>query len=556
MKLRLATCVVALSIAYPLPGEAQSVPGAGTILQELKPLEPPSPSSVEPGLTIPQQPEASLPPTSPFTVKAVHLSGNSAFDTQTLHTLIASAEGKELTLSELNAFVSRITDYYHAHGYPLARAVIPAQTIRDGVVAVEIIEARYGKIILENHSRVSDGLLEATLSPLKSGQLIEQASLEHALFLLSDIPSVAQSANLKPGEATGTSDLLVEASRGPAAAGVVSADNYGNLYTGHIRGGGEVALYDPLHHGDVLDASVSTSGKDMNYGRISYDLLLNGLGTRMGGSYSGLHYNLGGSLESLHGSGTAQVASLWVRHPLVRTSDVNLYGQLQFDRKELRDAIDVNATHTDRHLDNWMVSLSGDWRDSLLSGGTNSWSAQWVRGTVGFDNAAAEAADAATAKTKGPFSLWNATLSRLQRLGVGSTLYVAVSGQWANDNLDPSQKMVAGGRYTVRSYDMSALSGDTGVQGTAEFRRDLGRTWHGQWQGAVFLDMQHVIINRNAWTSGNNDATLRGAGAGVSWVNTHQWSAKAYIAARLGAAPQLAGTSSEIHAWLEISKGF
>jgi hemolysin activation/secretion protein len=556
MKHLLGVVQVALLVASPLPADAQAVPGAGTILQEIKPLEPPAPSSVEPGLTLPQQTEASLPPTSPFTVTAIHLSGNTAVDSATLHALIAGAEGKELTLPELNEFVSRITDYYHAHGHPLARAVIPAQTIRNGVVTVEVIEARYDKIILDNKSRVSDALLQATLSPLKSGQLIEQASLEHILLLLSDIPGVAQSASLKPGEATGTSDLLVQASRGPAAAGVVTADNYGNLYTGHIRGGGEVAFYDPLHHGDVLDASVSTSGKDMNYGRISYDLLLNGLGTRVGGSYSGLHYNLGGSLASLEGSGTAQVASLWARHPLVRTSDVNLYGQLQFDRKELRDAIDVNATHTDRHLDNWTISLTGDWRDALLSGGTNSWSAQWVRGTIEFDNAMAEAADAATAKTQGAFSLWNATLSRVQRLGVGSTLYVALSGQWANGNLDPAQKMVAGGRYTVRSYDMSALSGDTGVQGTAEFRHDLGHTWHGQWQALAFLDMQHVTINKNPWTNGNNDATLRGAGIGINWINTHQWSARAYVAARLGAAPQLAGTSSEIHAWMELSKGF
>lgn len=554
---QLATWMVALLVGSPLPAAAQTAPpGAGTILQELKPLEPPAPSSVEPGLTIPQQPKASLPPTSPFPVKVIHISGNTAFDTPTLHALIAAAEGKELTLSELNAFVSRITDYYHAHGYPLTRAIVPAQTIRDGVVAVEVIEARYDKIILDNKSRVSDALLQSTLSPLKSGQLIEQPNLEHALLLLSDIPGVVQSATLKPGEATGTSDLLVQASRGPLAAGVVTGDNYGNTYTGQARGGGEVALYDPLRHGDVLDANVVTSGKDMAYGRISYDCLLNGLGTHLGGSYSALHYTLGGALASLEGSGTAQVASLWLRQPLVRTSDVNLYGQLQFDRKDLRDAIDVSATHTDRHLDNWTASLSGDWRDPWFSGGTNSWSAQWVRGTVEFDNAVAEAADAATAKTQGPFSQWDATLARLQRLGTLSVLYVALSGQWASGNLDPSQKMVAGGRYTVRSYDMSALSGDTGVQGTVEYRRDLGRTWHAQWQALVFLDAQHVMINKDPWTSGKNDATLRGAGVGLSWINTHQWSAKAYVAARLGAAPELARSTAPVHAWLEISKGF
>jgi hemolysin activation/secretion protein len=336
----------------------------------------------------------------------------------------------------------------------------------------------------------------------------------------------------------------------------VTVDNDGNRYTGRARAGGEVAIYDPLHHGDVLDANVLSSGKDLNYGRLSYDFLLDGPGTHLGGSYSALHYVLGDSLASLEGHGTAEVESLWVRHPLVRTSSLNLYGQLQFDRKELRDNIDVSAIHTNRHLTNWTASLAGDWRDGLLSGGTNSWSAQWVRGRVGFDDTKAQLADAATARTQGPFSQWDATLARLQRLGTVDALYVALSAQWANANLDASQKMVAGGRYTVRAYDMSAVSGDTGVEGSVELRHDLRPGWHGQWQAVAFFDAEQVTINKNVWTTGKNDATLRGTGVGLAWTRADRWSARAYVAARLGTPPALIGSASLIRGWLEISKGF
>jgi hemolysin activation/secretion protein len=305
-----------------------------------------------------------------------------------------------------------------------------------------------------------------------------------------------------------------------------------------------------------LDASVLTSGRDLNYGRGSYDIILNGRGTHLGGSYSALHYLLGKSLSALEGHGTAQVASLWTRQPLLRTRDLNLYAQLQFDRKELRDHIDVSAIHTDRHLDNWTASLAGDWRDGLLGGGTNSGSAQWVRGSVGFDDATAQRTDAATARTQGRFSQWIATLARLQFLNANNALYIAVSSQWANANLDPSQKLVAGGRYTVRAYDMSAASGDTGVQATAEVRHDLTSARHGQWQMVTFLDAERVTVNRNVWTSGKNDATLRGAGVGLNWTSANRWSAKASLAARLGAAPSLVGSSSPVRGWLELSKGF
>jgi len=555
MRALLAGVLAALS-PFAVHAAAPVVPGAGTILQELKPVEPPAPSQNEPGLQIEQPGGATLPPTAPFLVSAIHISGNTSFDTPTLHALVAEAEGQELTLPELDERVARITDFYHTHGYPLARAIIPAQTIRDGVVNIEVIEARYGKILLDNHSRVSDTLLQATLSPLKSGQVIGQADLDHVLLLLADIPSAGTGATLKPGEAVGTSDLLVQGAPGPAVAGNLTLDNFDNSYTGRARIGGDMSLIDPLHHGDVLDASVQSSGKDMDYGRLSYDFLLDGQGTHLGGSYSALHYILGGSLAALEGHGTAEADSLWVKQPLVRTRDLDLYGQLQFDRKQLSDDIDVSSIHTDRHLDNWTVSLSGDQRDAILSGGVNTWSLGLTSGQVGFDDATEQRADAATAKTQGRFLQWNATLARLQHLTPKDALYVAVSGQWANANLDPSQKMVAGGPYTVRAYDMSAVSGDIGVQASAEWRHDLASAWHGQWQAVALFDSERVRVNKNVWTTGINVATLSGAGLGLNWIGPAQWSARASIAQRLGAIPVLAGSTASARAWLEISKGF
>jgi hemolysin activation/secretion protein len=555
MKPLLAGLILA-SFPFAARAAAPVIPGAGTILQDLKPLEPPAPSENEPGLQIEQQGGAPLPPSAPFPVKVIRISGNSAFDTPTLHALIAEAEGRELTLPELNERVVRITNFYQAHGYPLARAIIPAQTIRDGVVNIEVIEARYGSILLDNHSPMSDALLQATLSPLKSGQLIGQAELDRVLLLLADIPGAVTGATLKPGETIGTSDLLVQSAPSAAIVGNVALDNYGNRYTGRARIAGDMSLIDPLHHGDVLDASAQSSGKDMDYGHLSYDLLLGGQGTHLGGSYSVLRYILGESLASLEARGTAEVDSIWVKQPLVRARDLDISGQLQFDRKRLSDDIDVSSIHTDRHLDSWTASLSGDARDSIMSDGVNTWSLGLISGQVGFDDATAQRVDAATARTQGHFWQGNASLARLQHLTSSDALYVAVSGQWANSNLDPSQKMVAGGPYTVRAYDMSAVSGDTGVQASAEWRHDLARAWHGQWQAVIFLDGERVRVNKNAWTTGINEATLGGAGLGLSWIGPAQWSARASIAQRVGAMPALVGSANSARAWLQVAKGF
>jgi hemolysin activation/secretion protein len=534
---------------------AETVPGAGSILQQTQPALPPAPSSSGTGLAIEQPGGSTLPPSAPFLINGIQLSGNSAFASATLHALIAEAEGRSLTLQQLGQVVSRISDYYHSHGYPLARAIIPAQTIQGGLVRVEVIEARYGRVELVNRSRVVDALLQTTLATLQPGQAVAQAPLDHALLLLSDVPGVAVGATLMPGQTVGTSDLQVDTTPTSAVTGNLALDNYGNRYTGRARLGGTVSLIDPARVGDTLSLS-GLASDDMNYGSLSYEALLDGAGTRLGGAYSALHYILGDPLAALDGHGSAEVESLWLKHPFVRTPDVNFYGQIQYDHKQLDDAIGASDLHTDRHLNDVTASLAGDLRDGLLTGGVNTWSLGWTSGRLGFDDASAQLADAETADTQGRFSLWNANVSRLQRVSQSNSLYVAISGQWSNANLDPAEKMVAGGPYTVRAYDMGILSGDSGILASAELRHELGVLLRGPLQLVAFADTEHLTINHSVWAGGPNSATLSGAGLGLNWSWPGKWSAKAYVAAPVGARPALISDNDSVRVWLALSKGF
>ena len=555
--MQLAVAALPLALAA-LAGHAvaQAIPGAGSLLQQVQPLKPPVPSSTGTGLSVEAQDGAQLPPSAPFMVTRIVISGNTRFDTATLHALVADVEGQSITLSRLEELAARLTDYYRSHGYPLARALIPPQTIAAGTVRIDLLEARYGKIALDNRSRVTDSLLQATLAPLQGGQEVGQAELDHVLLLLSDIPGVATNATLVPGQQVGTSDLLVDAAAVAAVSGSTALDNDGNRYTGRARLGATLNFLDPLRRGDVLGASALSSGRGMNYGRLSYDTLLNGRGSRIGASWSALRYVLGEPLAALDAHGTAQVASLWARQPLLRSPNVNLYGQFQYDGVRLRDHVDASLLKTDRHLGNWTASLSGDARDGWLTGGASAWNAGWSAGRTGFDDAAAQLADAASARTEGRFSKWTANLVRLQNLDQGNSLYLAVSGQWANANLDASQKMTLGGPFSVRAYDSGALSGDTACLATAEWRHELGALWQGQWQAIAFFDYGHATVNHNAWVAGSNSATLSGAGLGLSWAGAGRWSARSWLAVRTGALPALVADAASARAWVELSRAF
>lgn len=544
-------------ILIPILIHASDAPlDAGIILQNIKSVVPHTPFSPKPSISIKAENDNTLQPGKPFMVKKIQITGNTYFDTATLHSLVADAEGKMLALSDLIKLAATLTNYYNTNGYPLTRAIIPAQTIHEGIVSIQIIEVTYNKISLNNTSRVDDALLQDTLAPLKEGQAITKELLNHTLLLLSDIPGVVCNATLKSGEKVATSDLMVNVTPTPMVSGNVIIDNYGNRYTSRERISANINVNNPFHHGDTISLSVLSSGRGLNYQRIAYESVVNGSGTKLGGSYSELRYRLGEPIAFLNAHGTAQVKSIWIKYPLMRTLDVNVYGRIEYDKLQLHDHIDISSMKNDRHLDNGIISLNMDTRDTLLSGGVNAMNADWTIGQVSFENAAAEREDALSANTQGTFSKLNLYLARLQRLDSKSELFLDFSAQWASNNLDSSAKMTGGGPYTLRGYDVGAISGDTWYSTTAEIRHKLDPIKEEEFQIIAFFERAELKVNKSTWSSGKNHATLSDIGAGINWNGSNQWSARTYCAIQVGASSPLVDTHPSPVLWAEIRKDF
>ena len=132
-----------------------------------------------------------MPETTPFLVRQLNVEGNTVFDSATLQALLAPLQDKRLTLLQIAEGIEAITTYYRAAGYPLARTIIPAQTIEDGVLRVQVIEANWGQVELSNNSVVQDAVLLRPLSNLEPGNVIRLDGLVRATLLLSDLPGVS-----------------------------------------------------------------------------------------------------------------------------------------------------------------------------------------------------------------------------------------------------------------------------------------------------------------------------------------------------------------------------
>ena len=557
---RLSVISVALSLALgTTTGYAQThvtpPTDSGQLLQQVQPTQTQPPGS-NLDLTIEKHQQARSTSTTTFHVRSIEITGNTLLPTTALHPLVASGEGQELSLNDLDALAERVTHYYHDHGYPLASAYVPAQTLHDGVVRIAVIEARYGAVSLKNESAVGNYPLNATLSPLQSGQPVSDYTLQRSLLLLSDIPGAIVNSVMRPGTAEGTSDLLVDVTSAPRYTGTFGVDDYGNAYTDRVRLTGTFDVNGLFHQGDLLDFSGVTSGADMNYGRISYRYLLDGQGTTLGLAASGLDYRLGNGLSDLHAHGTATTQSVNLSQPFIRNTAGNLYAQVEFDHKRLYDNIDIADIETHRHSNSWAATVAGDQRDST---GITNFNISGAYGRLYLDNFQTLFSDYFGARTEGSFTKFDYSVSRLQQLNPTNAFYFGFSGQLANKNLDTSEQFYLGGPNTVRGYDVGVVSGAEGNLATIEFRHDLTLSMlPGPWQASAFVDSGRIEAYKTVFFPGPNTARLNSAGVGLHWTASHDWLVSTSIAMPIGNRPELAGphVNTSTRFWLQVQKGF
>ena len=524
-------------------------PDAGTLLQETRPT--PALPRESTGV-LPETPEQRTQPLDAsvrFVVRGFRIRGSEAFPEAELQALIAGGIGQEQTLADIDALIQRITRRYHDAGYLLARAYLPAQEIRDGIVDVAVLEGRLGALHIDNQSPLTDSQVAAYLARLKEGEAIAGDALERELLLLSDLPGVEVASTLRPGASVGTTDLDVRLAGKSPYGGSLELDNYGNRYSGDTRLGGNFTAGNLFGLSDTVSLRALVA-EGMEYGRLAWQVPIGPAGTQLGAAWSEMHYRLGKDFANLKAHGTAQIGSLYVLHPFMRGRTANLTGQLNYDAKRLADDIDTTSTRSRKTIDLWTAGLSGDRIDGLFGGGMSRASLAYSAGTLHLDSDDA-ALDSAGHRTAGSFDKFNLAASRLQRLFGDFTLFGSVQAQAAGKNLTSAEKMALGGAQGVRAYPQGEAPSDDAWLATLELRYALAE----RWQISLFHDHARGRLNHTPIAADANNVR-RLAGNGIGLAGSYKdFSVQMGLAWRDGAQPT-ADTDRSPRVWVQAVQRF
>jgi hemolysin activation/secretion protein len=445
------------------------------------------------------------------TLQRVAIAGNTRIASAELLAALGPVAGQTYDFAGLSRLAARVGAYYQKAGYPVARAYLPQQDLSGGELRIAVLEGQYGLVQATGDAAFTRGA-QGFLSALPKGALIEAGRLERTTLLLNDQPGIVTAPMMRPGQDVGSGDLIVDVQRDHRYKGEAGIDNYGTRATGRTRLHASLDADSPFMLGDQLSVQALYTDAHMWFGSVAYTAPVGYSGLRAKVSYTHSFYELAGSFAALGARGTADVTSLVLSYPVIRSQSRNLIVSASIDHKKLNDSQQATSTATSKASSVVPVNVSFDVRDGFLHGGITYGAVSWVHGHLGLDGASA-ALDDASARTAGGFSKLNVDLARVQSVNSRVDLYGRLSIQRAANNLDPSEKLGLGGVNGVRAYPNGEAFGDNGWLVQGELRYALGDA-----APYVFYDAGRIDVSKNAWSTTGNRRALAGAGLGVRYT--------------------------------------
>ena len=403
-----------------------------------------------------------------FWVSNIDISESQVLSRSRLSQMAEPLKQRLVRLDELNRLVERINALYRERKFVTARAILPQQEVVDGVIRIELIEARIDQVEVIDNRFTRDGYITRRLG-LAEGALADVNALEDALLSFNAVNDVQLRALLQPGSKPHTTSYVVQAAEPKKHHLSVYVDNAGRETIGEERGGFTYTNNSLTGYRDRLSAGISHAD-GANAGYLVYGRSLNRFGTQ---ATLGLDYSqiviVSGELAAFGVEGESTIASAFLSHPVRATPQGSLYGLVGVNFKDSEtdfDGVDrfESAVRT--------ISVGAEYQ---RSGDAYLFYARprlnlGVKGLGGDSSFTTLSADAGVVITPAP----------------SHQFAFRLRGQLSDEQLLPSaEQFQMGGAASVRGFPEGLLIGDQGYFLSTEYRylgfsanADGAQAWH------------------------------------------------------------------------------
>ena len=514
----------AAGLAAAQPAPSDPLPerrGSGApSLPRLRPAPPPD------GPALPARPPAtvrtSLPNDARFFLTDVQLLGNSVLAQADIARVAAPFLGRLTGLRDIEDLRRQVTLLYVDHGYINSGAVVPDQTVADGVLTLQAVEGRLTGIEVTGNrhyrsSYLADRLQRGVSVPFNVNELGRQQQI-----LLQDPGLRRLNLSIQPGLAPGEARVVGDALEASRYSLSVQVANSQSPTVGEVRGQIQGTVGNLLGVGDLLALQYGRS-QGINDGAVSYSLPVAADDTRVS-----LRYDVNSTLVVAQSLGPLNITSrydsigLGLSRPFYRTPEQALTLGLSAEWRRSRtfllgEPFSFSPGADDGRTNVTALRFYQDWLDR---------SAERVlalRSTFSVGIGTLGATVTPTPPT-GRFFAWLGQAQYVRRVFRDWEVLARGSLQLSRDPLFPIEQFVLGGISTVRGYREYLSATDNAAVSTVELRVPVGRlpvpllganTDAGVIQLAPFLDQG---FGWNTRRPAPPNANLTSIGLGVRWL--------------------------------------
>jgi hemolysin activation/secretion protein len=471
----------------------------------LPPLPPPSTGPAEP-----------LSLESVF-VREIRVIGSTVFTPAELAEVTDPYVNRALTVEDLESLRLALTRYYITRGYVNSGAIIPDQTVTEGMLTVQIIEGELTRIEVEGNRWFRASYLQDRLALGAGPPLNIQALQERLQLLLQDARIQRLNTELRPGVRLGESVLDVRVEERNPYKVWLAFNNYQSPTVGSEQGLITVAHENLTGHGDILSVQYGrSSGADLQLdANYILPLTVRDLTVQLEYRRNTFHV-VEAPFEPLDVNSTAEIFGITLRQPLYRTLDQVVALALTIERLSDQTYLlgqpfsFALGAHRGLSIDT-ALRLAPEW---VYRTSTQVLAAR-SRFSVGID--ALGATVNPSPLPDGRFFAWLGQVQWVKRLGIwDSEILFRADLQLANNPLLPLEQLAVGGRYSVRGYRQNQLVRDNGVITQLEARVPVvsERRWAEYVQVVPFVDYGRAWNTRFPTPE---PQTLASIGLGLRW---------------------------------------
>lgn len=459
--------------------------------------------------------------TEKIQVDKIEVTGSTIFNQEQLNSLTQPVQGRSVSLEELREIANAITQLYLDRGYLTSRAILANQTISDGVVQIQVIEAGVEKIEIEGTKRINPNYVRSRVGlgikkPLATGDIEDQLRLLRTDPLFSNVE-----ASIRAGTQVGQNILVVRVTEAEPFKAGLSVDNYSPPSIGSERFGINASYRNLTGWGDELAASYYfTAQGGANVYDFSYRIPVNAMnGTLHLRTSINNNEVVQEPFKDFNIRGESQLYEISFRQPVVRSPRQEFALSLGFTVQDGQTFTFAGPTAFGFGPDdegNSRTRVIKFGQDYLARDTQGAWSLRSLF-SLGID--VFDATSNNDPIPDGNFFSWLGQVQRVQRFSDNYLLIAQAEVQLTPNGLLPSQQFVIGGGQSVRGYRQNARAGDNGVRFVLENQITLHRDESGNplIKVAPFFDLGYVWNTNDNPNNLQKQTFLAGTGVGVLW---------------------------------------